>query len=297
MEEEKTHETIGLTDNRRLSVKGIGQVKAEAWVDDQWKTVTISNVRWIPELGKNLFSFKAVTNRNFEIITSKQQVKIIKNGQVYAYGFWNTNLYKMNIRSLWPLQACIAQKTSLKLLQERVGHASVDTLCKMIKNNSVTGIELNDETTFFCEACQYGKQARRSFHSIIPKLGEVTHTDICGSIEEVALNDGRYFMVLKDDATDFRTVFILCNKEEVVQRMIEYCNMVKTKFGSEIKVIKSNNGREFVNGFLLGQSKKRGIVHEITAPHNPEQNGKTEREIRTLMNNDVRKKCTEIFVE
>ncbi|KMQ82344.1 hypothetical protein RF55_23294 [Lasius niger] len=72
---------------------------------------------------------------------------------------------------------------SLKLLHERMGHASVNTLRKMTKNNAVTGIELNDETSFFCEACQYGKQARRPFHSVIPKEvkpGEVTHTDVCG---------------------------------------------------------------------------------------------------------------------
>jgi len=33
----------------------------------------------------------------------------------------------------------------------------------------------------------------------------------------------------------------------------------------------------------MEQFKKRGIVHKTTAPHNPEQNGKAEREIRTLM--------------
>jgi len=54
MEERETNETIGLADNRRLSVKDIGQIKVEAWVNHQWKTVTMNNVRWIPELGKNL---------------------------------------------------------------------------------------------------------------------------------------------------------------------------------------------------------------------------------------------------
>jgi len=78
-------------------------------------------------------------------------------------------------------------------------------------------------------------------------------------------------------------VYTLRNKEEIAGRLIEYCNMIKTKFGSESKVVKSDNGREFVNGFLMEQFKKRGIVHETTAPHNPEQNGKAEREIRTLM--------------
>lgn len=90
-------------------------------------------------------------------------------------------------------------------------------------------------------------------------------------------------MVLKDNTTEFRTVYTLRNKEEVSERLIEFCNMVKTKFDSEIKVIKSDNGREFVNDFLLKQFKNRGIVHETTAPYNSEQNGKAERKIKTLM--------------
>jgi len=173
----------------------------------------------------------------------------------------------MKFRPVWPAQACTAQKMSLKLLHERMGHASANTLRKMIKNNAVTGIELNDETSFFCEACQYGKQARRPFHSIISKEikpGEVTHTDVCGPIEEMALNGGKYFMVMKDNATEFRTVYILRNKEEVAQQIIEYCNMVNTKFGSEIKVIKSDNGREFVNKFLLRQFKKRNCTRDYS---------------------------------
>lgn len=136
-----------------------------------------------------------------------------------------------------------------------MGHASMNILRKMI--------ELTDETSFFCETCQYNKQARRPFYSAIPKdtkAGEITHTDVCGPIEEEALNGAKYFMVLKNDATEFQTVYTLRNKKEFAQRLIEYCNMVKTKFGSEIKVIKSDNGREFVNGFLNGQFKIRGIT-------------------------------------
>lgn len=129
LEEKKTDETIGLADNRRLAIEGIGQVKFESWIDGQWKTVTISDVRWIPELGKNLFSFKAATNHNCKIITSKQKVKVIQDNKVCAYGFWDVNLYKMKFRKKWPSQACVAQKTSLKLLHERMGHASINMIC------------------------------------------------------------------------------------------------------------------------------------------------------------------------
>lgn len=88
--------------------------------------VTIKNVRWVPELGKNLFSFKAAANYNFEIITTKQYVKIVRDNQIHAYGYWDNNLYKMKFRQIRPSQAFIAQKISLKLLHERMGHASIN---------------------------------------------------------------------------------------------------------------------------------------------------------------------------
>lgn len=152
IEEIDTDETIGLADNRRLSKKGIGQIKIKTGVNGQWESATISNVRWILELGKNLFSFKAATNQNCKIITKKQQVLVVREKRVIATGFWDTNLYKMRFRTVWPSQACVGVKVSLKLLHEKMSHASIDTLRKMIKNKAVTGVELSDEMTFMCEA-------------------------------------------------------------------------------------------------------------------------------------------------
>lgn len=86
LEEINTEETIGLADNRKLSTKGIGQVKIKTWINGKWESATISNVRWIPELGKNLFSFKAVTNHNCKVVTSKHQVEVIRDGRVCAMG-------------------------------------------------------------------------------------------------------------------------------------------------------------------------------------------------------------------
>lgn len=57
--------------------------------------------------------------------------------------------------------------------------------------------------------------------------------------------------------------------------------MVKTQFGHNVKIVKSDNGSGFVNEFLQGELRKQDIVFKTSAPYNPEQNGKAEREIRT----------------
>jgi len=201
--------------------------------------------------------------------------------QVTAVGKWDGNLHQMKFR-LKLSQACTSEVISLQLLHEKMGHASAETLKRMVKNKTVTGIELNDFDEFECEACEYGKQTRRSFPSATPRkleVGDLVHTDVSGP-HEPTYNGARWFIVLKDDASEFRMVHILRSKEEASSKILDYCAYVRTHFKREVKFVKSDNGREFVNEKLKNALAKNGIVLELTAPYNPEQNGKTE--IRTL---------------
>lgn len=49
------------------------------------------------------------------------------------------------------------------------------------------------------------------------------------------------------------------------------------------KVLKSDNGKEFSNKKMNKHLVSRGIKVEYTAPYTPEQNGKVERENRTIV--------------
>jgi len=59
--------------------------------------------------------------------------------------------------------------------------------------------------------------------------------------------------------------------------------MIKNKFDRKMKTLRSDNGREFCNKEMDDYLEKRGIQRETTAPHNPEQNGKAERDNRTIV--------------
>ncbi|GBP40447.1 Copia protein [Eumeta japonica] len=49
-----------------------------------------------------------------------------------------------------------------------------------------------------------------------------------------------------------------------------------------VLILHTDNGREYVNKVFKEYLDKEGIVHELTAPYTPEQNGR-EREIRTIV--------------
>ncbi|CAI7796699.1 unnamed protein product [Closterium sp. NIES-53] len=52
--------------------------------------------------------------------------------------------------------------------------------------------------------------------------------------------------------------------------------------GHKVKVIRTNNGGEFIGADFEASLKKKGIQHQLTVPYNPQQNGVAERFNRTL---------------
>ncbi|GJP43914.1 hypothetical protein CLOM_g3316 [Closterium sp. NIES-68] len=47
--------------------------------------------------------------------------------------------------------------------------------------------------------------------------------------------------------------------------------------GHKVKVIRSDNGGEFIGADFEGELKRKGIQHQLTVPYNPQQNGVAER--------------------
>lgn len=59
--------------------------------------------------------------------------------------------------------------------------------------------------------------------------------------------------------------------------------MLKTQFHTQIQQVRSDNGGEFVNKFLLHLFLTSGMIHQTTCPNTPEQNGVVERKHRHLI--------------
>lgn len=146
---------------------------------------------------------------------------------------------------------------------------------------------LSDKSSVFCESCKIGNSHRLPFDRKSEKVstvpGEKFHTDVCGPMSEKSLAGSRYFMTFIDDASGYRTVYFLKHKSEVLGKFKTFEKSVANKFGRPLKTIRSDNGREYENKEVRQYLESRGIVHETTAPYTPQQNGKAERENRTIV--------------
>nr|GEX32695.1 putative copia-type protein [Tanacetum cinerariifolium] len=59
--------------------------------------------------------------------------------------------------------------------------------------------------------------------------------------------------------------------------------MIQTQFKKTIQIVRSDNGGEYVNSQMKLFFQTKGIVHQTTCPHTPEQNGVAESQNRILL--------------
>lgn len=83
--------------------------------------------------------------------------------------------------------------------------------------------------------------------------------------------------------SNFRHVYFLKYKSDVLECFKEYKRMIENKFGRPMKVLRSDNDREYYNSDMKQYLASRGIRMENTAPYTPEQNGRSERDNRTIV--------------
>ena len=59
--------------------------------------------------------------------------------------------------------------------------------------------------------------------------------------------------------------------------------MVETQSGQNVKVLRTDNGGEYISKEFNVFCQEAGIVHQLTAPYSPQQNGVSERKNITVM--------------
>lgn len=65
--------------------------------------------------------------------------------------------------------------------------------------------------------------------------------------------------------------------------MKDYAAMVHNQFGRYRKEIRSDNGGEYINKDTEDFLRGKGILHQLTVPYCPSQNGIAERKNRSLL--------------
>lgn len=98
-----------------------------------------------------------------------------------------------------------------------------------------------------------------------------------------SFNGKRYIRVIVDDYSRFTWVKFLRSKDETPEIIIKIIKQLQVRLNKTIRIIRTDNGTEFVNQQLTQFYESNDISHQKSIPITPQQNGVVERQNRTLV--------------
>jgi len=169
---------------------------------------------------------------------------------------------------------------------ERLGHLNMASLKEL--DAMVDGINLKEVPLHhICEGCVKGKHQRTLFPKDGPKrasqLLEIVHTDVCGLMKTTSHGGAQYFLTFIDDFSRKIHVYLLKAKGEVFEKFKQYKALVENEIGHKIKVLRSDNGGEFVSKKFHTFLAECRIQQQTSAPYSPQKNNVAKRANITIM--------------
>jgi hypothetical protein len=73
------------------------------------------------------------------------------------------------------------------------------------------------------------------------------------------------------------------NRSKLFSIFQTFRNMIKTRFAQKIRILRSDNAKEYISRSFDSYLSDKGIIHQTLCAHTPQQNGVAERKNRHLL--------------
>ncbi|GJX43365.1 retrotransposon protein, putative, ty1-copia subclass [Tanacetum coccineum] len=285
--------SVQLGDNRECKIRGIGKVRIQL---KDGSSFVLHNVRYIPELKRNLISLGTLKKEGYTIKMQSGKVKVINGSRVILSGIRRDNcIYSLDGHAMvGELNASVEEKDSLtQVWHKRLGHISEAGL-HVLEKQGLFGKKSLGKLDF-CENCVLGKSHRVSFgvgrHNTQGVIDYV-HSDLWGPSQVESLGGKAYFLSIVDDYSRRVWVYILRFKHEAFGKFKEWKQLVENQTGRTVKKLRTDNDLEFCNWEFEQLCIESGIARHLTVAGMPQQNGVAERINRTLIDKRAIEKKT-----
>ena len=238
------------------------------------------DVTVVPELKANLLSISKCTNQwNCNVLFTPQRVVFQDrtSGKKIGDGRMVDGLYLIepDISALAVTQAGVS---SAELWHRRLGHPS-NKILQILNLSSLNKVKT-------CDPCQFAKLHRLPFPEHLNKSNELfglIHSDVWGNAPIESKEGFKYFVTFIDDKSRATWLYLLKSKREVCSIFQDFCSMIENQFNTTIKVLRTDNGTEYMNHNFQTFLHSKGIIHQTSCVGTPQQNGIAERKNRHLL--------------
>jgi hypothetical protein len=255
----------------------------------------LHDVLYIPQFSVNLLSAyklsnslkcKLIFDHNSCVIQEIPSLKMIGRARVkhnlYVLDQISTHIvaFTKNCDSFSSVFCNHTISNDFDLWHHRLGHPSHNVVQHLITQFPFVQSLSNK----ICDCCHFAKQHKlpfpRSYTKSIAAF-DLIHMDIWGPLAIPSVHGHHYFLTVVDDFTRHTWLFLMKNKHETRTLVKNFVRLVHTQFSCKIKMIRSDNGSEFLMDPFYNE---HGIVHQRSCVETPEQNAVVERKHRHIMN-------------
>ena len=176
------------------------------------------------------------------------------------------------------------------LWHRRLGHISIDRIKRLENDKVLNTLDFANFDTCINyikgkQTNKFKKGAKRSTDVL-----EIIHSDIC--CLNMDAHGPKYFISFIDDCSRYMYLYILHNKDEVLNAFKVFKAEVEKQCNKRIKIVRTYRGGEYYGRYTEdGQApgpfakflQDHGIVAQYTLPGSPNHNGVVEGKNRTLL--------------
>ncbi|CAI5960650.1 unnamed protein product [Closterium sp. NIES-64] len=279
-------------------VRGRGTVALQG---EAGKRVLISDVLYVPGVQANLLSAGQLKESGMTLKDDGDRMLLVfAAGDVLGRATYTCRVLCTDLRPCAEkatrpakeevaLRAIVsATKATPNRLHARLAHVGMDTIRSSAKHEVATGLDLKSVpgADSPCVSCVGGKLARHTFPdhgSEADDVLAVVHIDLCGPFHVAAKDGSLYFLLLKDRKTRYVWVRPVAKKSDVLLEFQKWLVLVERQAKHSVLQLRSDRGGEFLGKEFTAFVDSKGIVHDLTCPYTPQQNGMAEREMRTVV--------------
>jgi transposase InsO family protein len=272
-------------DNHAVEIAGIGTIKLKMY-DGLIRTIT--GVRHVKDLKKNLLSVGQFDSLGCKIRTDNGIMKIVKGALVVLKARKTVaNMFVLMGETHHGAEASIASASPAEektmMWHQKLGHMSEKGLKVLSDQKLLPG--LTKVTLPFCEHCVTSKQHRLKFGTSTTKskcILDLIHSDVWQA-PVVSLGGARYFVSFIDDFSRRCWVYPIRRKADVFAVFKTFKARVELESEKKIKCLRTDNGGEYTSDEFDNFCQHEGIKRQFTTAYTPQQNGVAERMNRTLL--------------
>eukprot|EP00171_Calliarthron_tuberculosum_P023719 IDg23719t1 len=125
-------------------------------------------------------------------------------------------------------------------------------------------------------------KARHNGRVARPPAGHTIATDVIGPLLKT-LEEFQLIATFIDGHSRMALVYLLRNRFETEQYMMEAINKISAHFGQPGAKVRCDNANKYTTKLIVKRLGQQAIDGNPTCPHTPEENGVAERYNRTLI--------------